>query len=564
MKYFGWVAGMSFEKIEQRTYFLAKLLELPSIDNEIGNLSGGQQRRVSFATALIHEPELLILDEPTVGLDPILRESIWNYLLELTKNKSVTIILTTHYIEEAHQADMIGLMRNGVILSEEPPKMLLSRFNVSTLEEAFYQVIVTNTQSAITKRPTLPPTVNGAKDDPILKKHVVKALMWKNFLWMWRHFPIMITTFILPILTVFVFCSCIGGDPTNLKIAVVNHETETRKCEPLKCHSTQLSCHFLRYLDKKAMKLIYYDDENEAISSVQNGKAYAAIVIKKNYTENLELRFRTRDVTDLNINQSTIEVFCDYSVKDIAIYIKKYIYKGFNNFIGDYLDLCEINKESVALPLRYHEPIYGLSEPSMTDFANPGIILTLAFFMAATLTAGITAVERTEGILERTMVMGVSSFEMLLSHILCQIGVMLLQTLTPLVVLFWIFDLTLNGSLINVVFFTVLSGFCGMCAGLSISSNFMEERHVAYILIGMLFPFLILSAILWPIEGMNYYLRILASALPLTLATESLRSILQRGWGFNEPVVYLGLICINVWIVIFLGIGFIGLKFRKK
>lgn len=69
--------------------------------------SGGQQRRVSFAVALMHDPELLILDEPTVGVDPLLRQSIWNHLVQITKDGNKTVIITTHYIEEARQAHTV-------------------------------------------------------------------------------------------------------------------------------------------------------------------------------------------------------------------------------------------------------------------------------------------------------------------------------------------------------------------------------------------------------------------------------------------------------------------------
>lgn len=69
--------------------------------------SGGQQRRVSFAVALMHDPELLILDEPTVGVDPLLRQSIWNHLIQITKDGNKTVIITTHYIEEARQAHTV-------------------------------------------------------------------------------------------------------------------------------------------------------------------------------------------------------------------------------------------------------------------------------------------------------------------------------------------------------------------------------------------------------------------------------------------------------------------------
>ena len=97
--------------------WLLNLLQLPDEKRLVGNCSGGQQRRVSLSVALLHSPSLLILDEPTVGVDPVLRQRIWEYLREIA-SMGVTILITTHYIEEARQADKIGLMRNGRLLVE--------------------------------------------------------------------------------------------------------------------------------------------------------------------------------------------------------------------------------------------------------------------------------------------------------------------------------------------------------------------------------------------------------------------------------------------------------------
>ncbi|KAK6632871.1 hypothetical protein RUM43_012610 [Polyplax serrata] len=104
--YFGWIHGMTNKQIEAKYAFLEELLDLPPRNVYVKNLSGGQQRRASLAIAMIHDPELLILDEPTVGLDPVLRQTIWDYLLKLVTEQNRTIIITTHYIEEARQAHM--------------------------------------------------------------------------------------------------------------------------------------------------------------------------------------------------------------------------------------------------------------------------------------------------------------------------------------------------------------------------------------------------------------------------------------------------------------------------
>lgn len=137
---FGCFMGMEHSLIEKRIEFMSNFLELPNIDREIWTLSGGQKRRVSFAIACIHMPPLIILDEPTVGVDPLLRQSIWRYLKRLAREENKTIIITTHYIEEAAQADQVALMRAGEILVQDEPERIMQRFNCKTLEEAFLRI----------------------------------------------------------------------------------------------------------------------------------------------------------------------------------------------------------------------------------------------------------------------------------------------------------------------------------------------------------------------------------------------------------------------------------------
>ena len=107
--YFGRIYGMTAERIRERYKLLKELLDLPPGSRQVGKCSGGQRRRVSFAAAMVHEPELLILDEPTVGLDPILREKIWEFLVETTRTSKLAVIITTHYIEEAKQANCVSI-----------------------------------------------------------------------------------------------------------------------------------------------------------------------------------------------------------------------------------------------------------------------------------------------------------------------------------------------------------------------------------------------------------------------------------------------------------------------
>lgn len=113
-------------------------------NNLVATTSGGQRRRVSLAAALVHSPPLLILDEPTVGVDPLLRQSIWQHLVTLTKTERISVIITTHYIEEARQANMVGLMRYGKILAENSPDQLMRTYALDSLEQVFLTLCVTD------------------------------------------------------------------------------------------------------------------------------------------------------------------------------------------------------------------------------------------------------------------------------------------------------------------------------------------------------------------------------------------------------------------------------------
>lgn len=159
--FFGRINGLGSEEIENRFLELKDLLQLPSRDRLIKQMSGGQQRRVSLGVALLHKPELLILDEPTVGLDPLLCENIWNHLVKITK-MGTTVIITTHYIEETKQSNKIGLLRGGQLLAQSSPTELLTRFQTDSLEEAF--LILSQQQSQNPHSCFEQPTIQSAEE----------------------------------------------------------------------------------------------------------------------------------------------------------------------------------------------------------------------------------------------------------------------------------------------------------------------------------------------------------------------------------------------------------------
>ena len=141
--------------VSENLRYFARILDLPRARVEevigavdlrdhagqtAGSLSGGQRARVSLATALLGEPELLVLDEPTVGLDPVLRESLWGLFRELAES-GTTLLVSSHVMEEAGRCDHLLLMREGRFLARESPAELRARTGEHDLEAAFLALI---------------------------------------------------------------------------------------------------------------------------------------------------------------------------------------------------------------------------------------------------------------------------------------------------------------------------------------------------------------------------------------------------------------------------------------
>lgn len=109
-------------------------------DQAVRRLSGGERARVSLATALLNEPKLLVLDEPTVGLDPVLRRDLWSTFHTLAR-AGATLLVSSHVMDEAERCDSIILMRDGRVVASEPPADLRARTGADDLEEAFLTLV---------------------------------------------------------------------------------------------------------------------------------------------------------------------------------------------------------------------------------------------------------------------------------------------------------------------------------------------------------------------------------------------------------------------------------------
>ena len=135
------IHGLSRQRTEEKTAALSRQLGLdPVLDRRAGKLSGGYQRRLSIAMALISEPRVLFLDEPTLGLDVVARRELWDVIRHL--HGRITILLTTHYMEEAQAlSDRVGILAAGQLRALGTPQELQDRTATASLEEAFLSLV---------------------------------------------------------------------------------------------------------------------------------------------------------------------------------------------------------------------------------------------------------------------------------------------------------------------------------------------------------------------------------------------------------------------------------------
>ena len=633
-----------------------------------------------------------------MGVDPLLRQSIWKHLVTLAQSEKITVVITTHYIEEARQANVVGLMRHGKLLAEDSPDNLMAQHGMDNLEDVFLKLCISdssrkaaklaglgldlssangtpdlrpkflglatdkkpalldanglpilqsNTNRVMAKRKRQFPSIfvladseqmNEAESDGRHKSNVssvaiapankvteaqraspvgsessgqehdkqavaltasetadansqgeapapdfvinknnlrsmvpgtkyapkkvsistwfksLLAVIWKNYIRLKRNPPVLIFEFILPAVQVILFCLCIGGDPFDVPLAVVNDEV-----------IPQASKFFLDAIDKNAIRQVPFNNLSEAIESVRRGETWGAIHIPDRYTQFLQERLtHPADITNETLANGTINIYPDLTNLHLALAMENTFREAFVKFAKDTLNMFGYDPEAAELPIRVEQPVYGtLKRNGYLEFMAPGVVISITYVMATGLTALAFILEKRDGLLERSLVSGVTTSQILLAHASVQVLVMIIQISLVLAFTFFVFEIPSNGPFFWVVLLILLQGCTGMGFGLLVSAVCDEENTAVMMLVGTFYTNLILAGIIWPLEAMPRWLRWFSYAQPQTLPTETLRNILSRGWGIGETGVYIGFIVTIGWLVVFLMAAGLLMRYTK-
>ncbi|XP_076173781.1 ABC transporter G family member 20 [Ptiloglossa arizonensis] len=588
--YFGRINGLSDYTIEERYMYLKDLLQLPPKDRLVGDMSGGQQRRLSFAAALLHKPELLILDEPTVGLDPVLRDNIWNHLMKITREEGVTVIITTHYIEEAKNADKIGLMRNGKLLAEASPSEILEKYQTESLEEAFLRLSemeVQHRSQSVNQTPVSVTEINNILTlDSIYtgypknlsqpwqsnSKRRCHALFAKNALQFLRHPGGVSFSIILPILQMMFFFNSTGLDPKNLALSIVNEEAGncnygrnqgnvTYDENEFTCRFMDLSCRLINGIDNSSLTKIYYDNYEQAVENIVKEKSIGVMHFKSNFSDATQEKLENYlSMTEENLIASQIDVTLHTPDRQISLFVQKKLYDNFFDKYKEVLKECRISSKLANSPIKLEDPVFGKKDQNYATFVFPPYVLSMLFILGTSVTSSIIITDRDSGVWDRSLVQGVTTAEILITHIISQIIVVTIQVVAALCYCFFVSNIDNEGSVFIVIWLTVLEAVCGMSYGFLISVLCTSHTLVNYAAVGSFYPLLLLCGLIWPIEGMPKSLQWFSLTLPVTVPGISLRAVLEKGSSISEPEVYTGLLVISGWILVFIMICLFRLK----
>ena len=140
IRFFGGIYGLRRDVLKDKLNEVIELLELgKNRDTLVASLPLGWKQKLAFSVAIIHEPSIVFLDEPTGGVDPITRRQFWELIYDAS-DRGITIFVTTHYMDEAEYCDRISIMVDGDIAALDTPENLKIEFNVETMDEVFYQL----------------------------------------------------------------------------------------------------------------------------------------------------------------------------------------------------------------------------------------------------------------------------------------------------------------------------------------------------------------------------------------------------------------------------------------
>lgn len=541
--------GVPQAKIPARVDEMLKRFGLEQVaDSMPDNLPLGVRQRLSLAVAVVHNPEILILDEPTSGVDPIARDDFWRLLIELSRKDNVTVFITTHFMNEAQRCDRISLMHAGKVLASDTPDNLVQARQAQTLEQAFIDYLIdagagTNDEvqdkkDAKTGAKTDAPPV-AAESKTSVHQHPgmfswnrLVGCMWREALELYRD-PIRLTLALLgAAILMLVMGYGISMDVEDLRFAVLDRDQSGLS------QNYTLNIAGSRYFIEQPPLQSY----QELDQRMQNGDITLAIEIPPGFGRDIERG-----------DPVEVGVWVDGAMPMRAETIRGYIQGMHQGWLvekaTERMGVGTTSTATVETRFRYNPDVKSL--PAMV----PAVIPILLLMLPAMLAALSVVREKELGSIINLYVTPVTRSEFLIGKQLPYIVLSMLSFMLLIFMALTIFAVPIKGSFLTLFLATFL--YCVIATGIGLLASTVTRSQIAVLfltMVGTMLPAIQFAGVINPVSTLEGGGRLIGEIYPTTYMLIISRGVFNKALEFSDLYASIGALLVMIPVILVVSI----------
>ena len=541
LKLYARLYGIKEELVTEKVDAMIARFQLESVAETLPkDLPLGIKQRLSLAAAVIHSPQILILDEPTSGVDPVARDGFWELIIELSRRDKVTIFITTHFMNEAERCDRISLMHSGKSLACDTPAQIVAQRNAPTLESAFISCLE---EAEAAKNISAPPPEPVTEKISAEEKNTVHSAGNKKFSFqrlyscMWRENlellrdPIRITLALFGALLLMVVMGFgISMDVENLSFAVLDNDHSELSTD------YALNIAGSRYFIEHPQVKDYADIDRR----MKNGELSMVVELPPQFGKMLERG-----------ENPEIGVWVDGSMPSRAETVSGYIESMHQQWVANWnRNHGRENTSQVDIEVRYRYNPDVRSLPAMV----PAVIPVLLMMIPAILAALAVVREKEMGSIINLYVTPLTRLEFLLGKQLPYIFFSMLSALFLVAMAVTLFDVPVKGSIMLLL--VSLTLYCAASTGFGLLASSVTRSQIAVIFLTMLatmLPATQLCGLINPVDSQSGMARLIGEIYPTTHMLLISRGVFNKALGFADLQGPFIILLVTIPVVLMLG-----------
>lgn len=521
------------------------------IDSLPASLPLGIRQRLSLAVAMVHKPELLILDEPTSGVDPVARDAFWRLLIELSRRDRVTVFISTHFMNEAERCDRMSMMHAGKVLDSDVPARLVEKRGAKTLEEAFIGYLVEAEGGTAApasqpgaadheEQPSAAPAEHGGHGSGGFSLQRMFSYLWRETLELQRD-PVRATLALGgSLLLMFVIGFGITMDVEDLSYAVLDRDQTTLS------QSYTLNLAGSRYFTEHA-PIVDYEDLDRRM---RNGELSLAIEIPPGFS---------RDV--LRGQNVQIGAWLDGAMPQRAETVQGYVQGMHQHWLlaqaSERGGASAAGNASVETRFRYNPDVKSL--PAMV----PAVIPLLLLMLPAMLTALAVVREKETGSITNLYVTPVTRIEFLLGKQLPYVGLAMVNFLLMSLLAVTVFGVPVTGSFFTLSLAALIFSFAA--TGMGLLASAVTRSQIAamfFAMIGTIIPATQFAGLIDPVSSLESSSKFIGEIYPATHMISISRGVFSKALGLADLAGPLWSMLLSVPVI--LGAAVLLLKKQER